>query len=66
MFQNYVNEPLYNILSEIRNNKSLYTLCQLYYILLKREGINYDINGMTGTNINCYLKIIGICDIYLG
>ncbi|XP_003397457.1 probable phosphorylase b kinase regulatory subunit beta isoform X1 [Bombus terrestris] len=43
----YMNEPLYNILNEIRNNKSLYTLCQLYGILLKREGINYEINGMT-------------------
>lgn len=48
MFQYYINEPLYNILNEIRNNKSLYSLCQLYGILLKREGINYEINGITG------------------
>lgn len=65
MFQYYINEPLYNILNEIRNNKSLYSLCQLYGILLKREGINYEINGITGikftffrNNINYYLIIL--------
>ncbi|XP_017891139.1 probable phosphorylase b kinase regulatory subunit beta isoform X2 [Ceratina calcarata] len=43
----YMNEPLYNVLDEIRNNRSLYSLCQLYGILLKRESINYEINGTT-------------------
>ncbi|XP_015430150.1 PREDICTED: probable phosphorylase b kinase regulatory subunit beta [Dufourea novaeangliae] len=43
----YMNEPLYNILTEIRNNKSLYALCQLYGILLKREGIKYEFNEIT-------------------
>ncbi|XP_076755298.1 putative phosphorylase b kinase regulatory subunit beta isoform X2 [Xylocopa sonorina] len=46
-FNHYMNEPLYNILNEIRNSNSLYTLCQLYGILLKREGIDYEINGTT-------------------
>ncbi|XP_012280936.1 probable phosphorylase b kinase regulatory subunit beta isoform X3 [Orussus abietinus] len=46
-YSTFVNEPLYNILNEIRNTDSLYAKCQLYGILLKREGINYEINGMT-------------------
>lgn len=43
------NEPLSDILSEIRNSVGLYAKCQLYDILVKREGINYEINGTTGT-----------------
>lgn len=43
-----VNEPLSNILNELRNSIGLYAKCQLYGILVKREGINYEINGTTG------------------
>ncbi|KAH0952753.1 hypothetical protein HN011_010888 [Eciton burchellii] len=42
-----INEPLGNILNELRNSVGLYAKCQLYGILIKREGINYEINGMT-------------------
>ncbi|XP_011147256.1 probable phosphorylase b kinase regulatory subunit beta isoform X4 [Harpegnathos saltator] len=41
------NEPLSDILNEIRNSVGLYAKCQLYGILIKREGINYEINGTT-------------------
>lgn len=43
-----INEPLGNILNEHRNSLGLYAKCQLYGILIKREGINYEINGVTG------------------
>lgn len=43
-----LNESLGNILNELRNSVGLYTKCQLYGILIKREGINYEINGVTG------------------
>ncbi|GAB1864735.1 Phosphorylase b kinase regulatory subunit [Camponotus japonicus] len=42
-----INEPLSNILNELRNSIGLYAKCQLYDILVKREGINYEINGTT-------------------
>ncbi|XP_011632500.1 probable phosphorylase b kinase regulatory subunit beta isoform X2 [Pogonomyrmex barbatus] len=42
-----LNEPLGNILNELRNSVGLYAKCQLYDILIKREGINYEINGVT-------------------
>lgn len=48
IFQYMANEPLSDILSEIRNSVGLYAKCQLYGILIKREGINYEINGTTG------------------
>ncbi|XP_014600411.1 PREDICTED: probable phosphorylase b kinase regulatory subunit beta isoform X1 [Polistes canadensis] len=43
----FMHEPLHNILNEIRNCDGLYVKCQLYGVLLKREGINYEINGTT-------------------
>lgn len=48
IFQYMINEPLSNILNELRNSIGLYAKCQLYGILVKREGINYEINGTTG------------------
>lgn len=42
-----VNKSLNDILDEIRNCPGLYAKCQLYGILVKREGINYEINGTT-------------------
>lgn len=43
-----LNESLGNILNELRNSVGLYAKCQLYGILIKREGINFEINGVTG------------------
>jgi len=43
-----LNESLGNILNELHNSVGLYAKCQLYGILIKREGINYEINGVTG------------------
>lgn len=41
-------EPTHVILDEIRNADGLYAKCQLYGIILKREGLNYKVNDMTG------------------
>ncbi|XP_032687816.1 probable phosphorylase b kinase regulatory subunit beta isoform X2 [Odontomachus brunneus] len=49
------NEPLNDVLSEIRNSVGLYAKCQLYGILVKREGINYEING---TTVRDYLRTL--------
>ncbi|XP_015515633.1 probable phosphorylase b kinase regulatory subunit beta isoform X1 [Neodiprion pinetum] len=46
-YSKYMKEPLCNILDEIRNTDGLYAKCQLYGILLKREGIDYKCNGLT-------------------
>lgn len=54
-FQNYVKEPLCNILDEIRHTDGLYAKCQLYGILLKREGIDYKCNG---TSVGDHLKAL--------
>lgn len=43
-----LNEPLGNILNEVRHSVGLYAKCQLYGILIKQEGINYEVNGTTG------------------
>ncbi|XP_057325628.1 probable phosphorylase b kinase regulatory subunit beta isoform X1 [Microplitis mediator] len=40
-------EPTHVILDEIRNADGLYAKCQLYGIILKKEGFNYKINNMT-------------------
>ncbi|KAG5344136.1 KPBB kinase, partial [Acromyrmex charruanus] len=42
-----LTESLGNILNELHNSIGLYAKCQLYGILIKREGINYEINGVT-------------------
>lgn len=52
-----MHEPLHNILNEIRNCDGLYVKCQLYGVLLKREGINYEINGTTGIYIYINLHL---------
>ncbi|XP_043276560.1 probable phosphorylase b kinase regulatory subunit beta isoform X2 [Venturia canescens] len=43
----FSNEPTHGILDEIRRTEGLYSKCQLYGILMKREGINYEVNGTT-------------------
>ncbi|KAG5327104.1 KPBB kinase, partial [Pseudoatta argentina] len=42
-----LTESLGNILNELHNSIGLYAKCQLYGILIKQEGINYEINGVT-------------------
>ncbi|XP_034936041.1 probable phosphorylase b kinase regulatory subunit beta isoform X2 [Chelonus insularis] len=49
------NEPIHVIINELRNADGLYAKCQLYGIILKREGINYEINGMT---VGDYLRAL--------
>lgn len=49
-----LNEPLGNILNELRNSVGLYAKCQLYGILIKQKGINYEINGVTGIFISFF------------
>lgn len=41
------NKPLYEILDAIRNANGLFVKCQLYGVLLKREGSNYEFMGLT-------------------
>ncbi|XP_014207040.1 probable phosphorylase b kinase regulatory subunit beta isoform X2 [Copidosoma floridanum] len=41
----FKNEPTPNVINAIRNAAGLYAKCQLYGILLQREGSNYEING---------------------
>lgn len=57
-----ISESLVNILDELRNNVGLYAKCQLYDILIKRQGINYDINGITGISYFYFLSFV-TCDI---
>ncbi|XP_075211939.1 putative phosphorylase b kinase regulatory subunit beta isoform X2 [Lycorma delicatula] len=44
---NFENKPLYELLDAIRNATSLKAKCQLYGVLLKREGPHYEFNNMT-------------------
>ncbi|KAK0088116.1 hypothetical protein PV325_013112 [Microctonus aethiopoides] len=46
-YSNFATESLMTIAEEIRNADGLYAKCQLYGILLKRQGINYKLNDMT-------------------
>uniref|UniRef100_A0A0C9RTQ7 Phosphorylase b kinase regulatory subunit n=2 Tax=Fopius arisanus TaxID=64838 RepID=A0A0C9RTQ7_9HYME len=46
-YSKFTNESTPNILQEIRNSVGLYAKCQLYGMLLKKEGVNYEISGMT-------------------
>lgn len=50
-----MNESLGNILNELRNSIGLYAKCQLYGILKERQGINYEVNGLTGSLPFSYL-----------
>lgn len=55
IFQYMAKEPVNDILNEIRNSVGLYAKCKLYGILIKREGINYEING---TTVRDYLRAL--------
>jgi phosphorylase kinase alpha/beta subunit len=43
----YQNRSLPDILEALRSTDSIYCQCQLWGILLKREGPNYEVNGTT-------------------
>ncbi|XP_054258864.1 probable phosphorylase b kinase regulatory subunit beta isoform X3 [Macrosteles quadrilineatus] len=44
---NYDSKPLYEVLDGIRNATGLHVKCQLFGVLLKREGPNYEFKGST-------------------
>ena len=41
-------KPIWEVIDAIRGSEGLHAKCQLFGILLKREGPNYDVNGLTG------------------
>lgn len=40
-------KPIWEVIDAIRGSSGLHAKCQLFGILLKREGPNYDVNGLT-------------------
>jgi len=42
------NKPLPELLDTLRSTEGVFARCQLYGILLKREGLKYEFNGLTG------------------
>lgn len=48
-FKHYNNKPTHEIINALRNTESIYCLCQLWGILLNREGSNYEVNGLSVT-----------------
>lgn len=44
-FQEYNNRPLPDIIEALRRSASIYCQCQLWGIILNREGPNYEVNG---------------------
>lgn len=48
MFQHLETKPIWEVIDAIRGSSGLHAKCQLFGILLKREGPNYDVNGLTG------------------
>ncbi|XP_001601216.1 probable phosphorylase b kinase regulatory subunit beta isoform X2 [Nasonia vitripennis] len=46
-YSSFKSESTPNILQTLRNTAGLYAKCQLYGIILQREGENYEINGTT-------------------
>ncbi|GFG40372.1 hypothetical protein Cfor_00569 [Coptotermes formosanus] len=41
------NKPLHELLDTLRSSEGVYARCQLYGMLLKREGLKYEFNGLT-------------------
>ncbi|XP_026281117.1 probable phosphorylase b kinase regulatory subunit beta isoform X1 [Frankliniella occidentalis] len=46
-FQHLETKPIWEVVDAIRGSPGLHGKCQLFGILLKREGPNYDVNGLT-------------------
>lgn len=51
----YEKKPTYEICEKIRNTESIYCLCQLWGILLHREGPNFEINDLTVIQVLTHL-----------
>ena len=43
----YMNKSMGDILNALRNSESIFCQCQLWGIILHREGPNYEVNGVT-------------------
>lgn len=48
--QEYKNRPLPDIIEALRQTTSIYCKCQLWGIILSREGPHYEINGESVIN----------------
>lgn len=46
-YQHLETKPIWEVIDAIRGSGALHARCQLFGILLKREGPNYDVNGLT-------------------
>ncbi|XP_021927743.1 probable phosphorylase b kinase regulatory subunit beta isoform X5 [Zootermopsis nevadensis] len=46
-YQALENKPIHELLDTLRNTEGVYARCQLYGMLLKREGLKYEFNGLT-------------------
>lgn len=58
LLQEYNNRSLPDIIEALRNMQSIYCQCQLWGIILNREGPNYEVNGDTVINVlrNLYYR----------
>ncbi|XP_037960630.1 probable phosphorylase b kinase regulatory subunit beta isoform X2 [Teleopsis dalmanni] len=45
--EHYNFKPTHEIIEALRNTESIYSLCQLWGILLNREGPNFEVNGLS-------------------
>ncbi|XP_014223214.1 probable phosphorylase b kinase regulatory subunit beta isoform X2 [Trichogramma pretiosum] len=64
---NFKNESTPNIINAIRNAAGLYAKCQLYGILLQREGENYEINGnLVGETLRSLYQQAGSLRFWMG
>lgn len=49
ILQHYNHKPTHEIIEALRNTESVYCLCQLWGILLNREGPHFEVNGLSVT-----------------
>lgn len=47
LIQHYKTKPTHEVIETMRNTESIYCLCQLWGILLEREGPNFEVNGLS-------------------
>ncbi|XP_067624233.1 probable phosphorylase b kinase regulatory subunit beta isoform X3 [Eurosta solidaginis] len=45
--EHFKHKPTHEIIETMRRTESVYSLCQLWGILLEREGPNYEVNGLS-------------------
>lgn len=46
-YQHLKDKPIWEIIDALRNSSNIYAKCQLWGLLLKREGPHYEVNGYT-------------------